>query len=62
MIVVLHLNPQNGQLAMTAEGGTPDMILQALQTAAASVQQQLNAPKLHLPNGQVKPVIPQENP
>jgi len=57
MIVLVQAAPNTPPQVMI-EGGSPEQVLQVLGIAYHGIQQQMQAPKLLLPNGQVKAVLP----
>lgn len=61
IVVVLH-NPVNGQVSLAMEPSDPGAALQLLSAAAQSLQAQLTAPQLIMPDGQAHPVMPQAPP
>lgn len=65
MVIVLIHNPQappQQQIAMHVENGSPQQALAVLQAGQNIITQQLNAPKVFLPNGQFKIVTPNNTP
>ena len=58
MIVFLHLDPQQGKMNVTVDGGDAQTALQMLAAATQMISQQIAAPKVFLPNGQAIAIPP----
>jgi len=57
--VVLHVNPQTGQMQILVDGAEPQVALQMLAKAQDWITQQVAGPKVFLPNGQAHVIAPQ---
>jgi hypothetical protein len=62
VIVVLLHDASTGQISLAMEPQNALAALQICENAVASIKAQLQAPKLIMPNGEVKPVMPEQNP